>query len=128
MVDLLIVLQNAYGVEEGYVPSYDKESFRNCHTARRLKEVIPENIEIKIINSNPKVGLISSSYFKPDREYVNNEISKYSPKVILFCGCNGKILMDEIKFVNSIHMPHPAYRALTKKITNDVKEKIKEML
>jgi len=125
---LLVVLQNAYGVEEGYVPSYDRASFRNCHTARRLKEALPDNIEISIINSNPKVGDISSSYFFPDVSYVTSEIEKFNPKVILFCGVNGKELMREIKFERSIHMPHPAYRALTKKITSDVKERIKELL
>lgn len=128
MVDLLIVLQNAYGVEDGYIPSYNKDSFINCHTGKRLKEVIPDDIEFTIINSSPKIGEKSNSYFPPDINYVNKEITKFNPKIILFCGCNGKILMNEIKFKNSVHMPHPAYRALSKKITNNVKEKIKEML
>jgi len=125
---LLVVLQNAYGVEEGYVPSYDRESFRNCHTARRLKEVLPDNTEVSIINSNPKVGDISSSYFKPDIDYVRKQIEEIKPKVILFCGANGKILIEQINFPSSVHMPHPAYRALTKKMTSDTKERIKELL
>jgi hypothetical protein len=128
MVDLLIVLQNAYGVEEGYIPSYDDAIFRIHTTGRRLKEAIPDGIDFTIINSNPKIGEKSNSYFPPDANHVNREIAKFNPKVILFCGCNGKILMDEIKFENSVHMPHPAYRALTKKITSDTKKKIKEML
>ena len=128
MVKLLVVLQNAYGVEDGYVPSYDRESFRNCHTARRLKEALPDNVTIDIINSNPKVGTVSSSYFKPDIDYVRKQIDKIKPKVILFCGANGKILIEQMNFPSSVHMPHPAYRALTKKITSDTKEKIKELL
>ena len=128
MDKLLVVLQNAYGVEDGYIPSYDRASFRNCHTGRRLKEVLPDGIIPEIINSNPKVGDISSSYFKPDIDYVRKRIEEIKPKVILFCGANGKILIEQIGFPNSVHMPHPAYRALTKKMTSDTKEKIKELL
>ena len=121
---LLIVLQNAYGVEDGYVPSYERESFRKCYTGIRLKEVIPDNAEIKIVNSNPSIGIKSDSYFKPDVDYVKTEIGIFAPEVILFCGRNGKILMKEISFNKSIHMPHPAYRALSKKMTAEVKDRI----
>lgn len=124
----MVVLQNAYGVEDGYVPSYERESFKKCFTGKRLREAIPNNVEISIINSSPKIGEKSNSYFSPDIEYVTKKIENINPDVILFCGKNGKTLMEKINFENSVFMPHPAYRALSKEITKKTKEQIEHII
>jgi ABC-type Fe3+-hydroxamate transport system substrate-binding protein len=119
---ILVILQNAYGVPPGYIPSYDKPSFRNCHTGRRLRRALPETAEISIINSNPQVGEKADSYFKPDYEYVKNKFDELKPDVILACGTNGKKILETLEFnIPAIHMPHPAYRALTNKLLDEIR-------
>lgn len=126
MKKLMIILQNAYGVEKGYVPSYEKESFRNCHTGRRLRNAIPDGLDISIINASPKVGKKSSSNFRPDSVYVGKKVEELVPDIILACGVNAKKVIDSVDVnVPVIKMPHPAYRALTNKKLEEVKEMIR---
>lgn len=121
----MVILQNAYGVKRGYVPSFEKENFRKCHTGIRLKRAIPENISVRIINASPLVGRMSSANFKPDREYVEKMYKEIKPDVILACGVNARKVIDSIDVdVPVIKMPHPAYRALTNKKLDEVKERI----
>jgi hypothetical protein len=123
----MVILQNAYGVEEGYVPSFDRESFRNCHTGRRLRRAIPDSISTRIINANPNIGDTSGSFFPPNGEYVKRNIDKIKPDIILACGVSAKKAIDSINVdVPVIKMPHPAYRALTNKTLDEVKENIQE--
>ena len=122
----MIILQNAYGVEDGYVPSFEKENFRRCHTGVRLKRAIPENINTRIINASPLVGKKSSANFKPDREYVKRMCKEIDPDIILACGVNAKKAVEGLELtVPVIKMPHPAYRALKNETLDEVKEKIK---
>ena len=122
----MVVLQNAYGVEAGYVPSFKKENFRKCHTGIRLKHAIPEDINIRIINSSPLVGRESSANFKPDRDYVEKMYREIGPDIILACGVNAKKVIDSIDVdVPVIKMTHLAYRALTNKTLEEVKEMIR---
>ena len=75
----MVVLQNAYGVEDGYIPSFEKESFRNCHTGRRLRNAIPDGLDISIINASPKVGKKASSNFRPEHTYVSKKLEEIAP-------------------------------------------------
>lgn len=126
MKKLMIVLQNAYGVEEGYEPSFEKESFRSCHTGRRLSKAIPEGVETYIINASPKVGSESSSNFRPDKHYVSKRYREINPDIILACGNNAKEVIDSIDVnVPVIKMPHPAYRALKDRTLYYVKGRIR---
>jgi hypothetical protein len=125
----MVILQNAYGVEDGYVPSYERESFRNCHTGRRLKNAIPADVSVSIINASPVVGDTADSNFKPDLEYVRKHLTRIKPCVILACGVNAKKVVDMLDTdIPIIKMPHPAYRALTNKKLEEVKQQIEEVV
>jgi hypothetical protein len=126
MKKLMIILQNAYGVEEGYEPSFEKESFSNCHSGRRLSKAIPEGVETHIINSSPKIGSEASSNFRPDKSYVSRRYREINPDIILACGRNAEMVVDSIEVsVPVIKMPHPAYRALKNRTLYYVKGRIR---
>jgi hypothetical protein len=126
---LLVVLQNAYGVEEGYRPSYERESFVNCHTGRRLREALPTNCMVEIINSNPAIGNNPDSCFKPAPEYVKDWIAKIKPDVILVCGKVAKKTMQLLTIdIPTVYMPHPAYRALSKQMTSSTRNSLLSLL
>lgn len=123
---LLVILQNAYGVEEGYVPSYNRQSFVNSHTGKRLKEMLPEIAETFIVNASSRVGTHASSIFPPEPAYVLGYIKEYAPDCILACG---KVAEEAVNALTEIDMPiiyapHPAYRALSKRMTADIRSRI----
>jgi hypothetical protein len=127
MKKLLVILQNAYGVEEGYVPSFDKESFQNCHTGRRLRNAIPMGLDVNIINASPQVGEEASSCFDPDIGYVSSKVEEISPDIILACGVNAKKAIKQVEVdVPVLEMPHPAFRGLTNKTLYDIMEEIQK--
>jgi hypothetical protein len=129
MRKLLVVLQNAYGVEEGYVPSFDKPSFFNSHTGRRLREVMPPGAKVEIVNASPLVGDRADSCFAPDWQYVDSVIRKTKPTVILACGKMAQKAMASIDTsIPVIEMPHPAYRLLSKKMTRSYRRRVEEAL
>ena len=122
---ILVFLQNAYGVEDGYVPSYDKESFRNCHTGRRLREALPENAEIEIRNASPLIGSNADSCFKYDYYYMLEQVETIQPDVILACGKVAEGALKDMELpVPVVFMPHPAYRALSKETTEFVRRRL----
>ena len=87
----MVLLQNAYGVEDGYIPSLETESFINSHTGRRLvNEVLPTNINVQIRNCSSRIGDVSSDNFPPDYAYVREELDRIKPTAILACGVNAK--------------------------------------
>lgn len=125
---LLVVLQNAWGVEDGYVPSYDRESFTKSYTGIRLKEALPEGYTVKIINSNPAVGDTADSCFPPQPEYVLDWVNKIRPDAILACGKVAEKTIKQLTIdIPIVYMPHPAYRALSKQITSTAKRKLEEL-
>ena len=124
---LLVVLQNAYtkteAVKDNYVPALDCPVFQNSHTGRRLKNAIPDNINVQIINANPDVGNNADSNFPPDTNYVMAKINEHQPNIILACGKNARQAIPTIN-IPVITMPHPAYRALTNQTIQNTKETI----
>jgi hypothetical protein len=129
MERILVILQNAYGVEEGYVPSFERKSFKNCHTGKRLRNAIPDRCNPFIINASPKIGKEAGSNFKPESSYVFKKIQEIKPKVILACGVNARKAIKSLELdVPVLFMPHPAYRALTNETLYGIKEKIEELL
>jgi aspartate/glutamate racemase len=124
---LMVILQNAYGVEEGYEPSFDKESFANCHTGRRLRKAIPETVSTTIINASPIIGDNSASNFRPDIAHVMKRMREIEPDIILACGNSAKKVIDAIEIdVPIIKMPHPAYRALKNRTLYYIKGRINQ--
>lgn len=125
---LLVILQNAYGVEEGYEPSFERESFKNCHTGKRLRNAIPAGFDINIINASPKIGRTADSNFREDDSYVSKKIQEYKPEVILACGVNAKKVIAKIKTsIPVLTMPHPAYRALKNETLFSVRSKLESL-
>jgi hypothetical protein len=128
MKKLLVILQNAYGVEEGYEPSYNKSSFANCHTGIRLDRAIPDTVFPFIINASPVVGTTADSFYPYDSDHISRRILEIKPDVILACGVSAKEGIDSVEVdVPVIKMPHPAYRALTNKTLDEVRERIKNV-
>jgi len=128
MKKLLVILQNAYGVEKGYIPSLKRKSFINSHTGRRLKEVLPKGVNCKIINSNPSIGSNADSCFVPDTAYVEKKVAEIKPHVILACGQNAKKVVNTTMANVIVYMPHPAYRALSKRFTRTIKGVLETLL
>ena len=129
MKTVLVILQNAYGVKRGYVPSYEKESFRKCRTGIRLKGALPKNASVRIINASPLVGREVSSNFEPDIEYIEKSLTKIKPCVILACGVNARKGIGQVDTdIPVIEMPHPAYRALTNKTVDGVRKQIEDRI
>jgi len=125
MKKLMVILQNAYGVEEGYEPSFERESFINCHTGRRLKNAIPANVSTTIINASPNIGDTADSNFKPNVSHVMKRMKEIKPDIILACGVNARKAIRQIETkIPVLEMPHPAYRALTNETVYDIMERI----
>jgi hypothetical protein len=123
MSTILVLLQNAYGVKPGYVPDYGLESFARCHTGKRLREALPDDVTVKIRNCSPLVGRTSDSFFAPDIDYVREQILDVQPDVILACGKSAHYTCEQIvPGVPVVKMPHPAFRALSKRATKSTKE------
>jgi hypothetical protein len=123
---VLYILQNAY--------RSDKYNFRNreewhedlfcSHTGRRLSEMIPEGFDYYVVNSSPNIGSHADSKFPPSKEHIIEWYEKVKPDIVVACG---KIAQQGCKDAGLEHIkaPHPAWRALSKKITNDIKLRIK---
>lgn len=123
---ILFILQNAY--------QSDKHQFKNdaewsrelasSHTGRRLKEMIPDDMEYKVINSSNIIGNCADSSYDADLEHIKKLVDEIKPNVI--CAC-GKIAQKGCKELglNFIPAPHPAWRRLSKQCSSDIKEQIK---
>jgi len=125
MKKLLVILQNAYGVAEDYVPSYSHSGFASSQTGRRLKEFLPDNCTVEIINASPLIGDVADSIFALNPDYVMSKVNNIKPDFILALGCNAHKVVDMLE-LKAIKSYHPAYRALSKKITGEVKKEIED--
>jgi len=122
---ILYILQNAYTSDKHPFTNkkeWSKELLRS-HSGRRLKEMIPDGAEFKVINASDNIGTHPSSSFKADLKHMSKLINKIKPDII--CAC-GRIAQDGcrelgIKFISA---PHPAWRQLSKKITRDIRRKL----
>lgn len=133
MKTLLVLLQNAYiadrEVEEGYVPDFSLRSFRESHTGKRLKNAIPEGVEVKVRNSTPLIGQTADSFFPPSVLYVKCQIESIDPDIILACGKNANEAIDQLDLqCPVVKMPHPAYRQLSNKMLGRVKRRLERLL
>lgn len=133
MKTLLVVLQNAYmadrEIEEGYVPDFSLPSFSGSLTGKRLKHAIPEGVEVKIRNASPLIGRTSDSNFPPSVSYVDDQIKRIHPHIILACGKNANEAIDQLDpDCHVVRMPHPASRTLSNKMLANVKRRLKRLL
>jgi len=121
---ILVFLQNAWGCEDGYIPTFNRESFCKSHTGKRLKEMLPDDATIIIRNASPLVGIESDSCYQPDLSYVRRCIKEIKPDLILACGINARYAVEKLGIKNVVFAPHPAYRKLSKQMTNKIKSVI----
>ena len=96
----------------------------NSHTGRRLKEMIPDGIKYKVINSSAMIGNCPDSRYSADLEYIQKFVDELNPVVICACGKIAQKGCIELG-LNFVSAPHPAWRQLSKQCSNDIKELIK---
>lgn len=89
--------------------------------------MLPENIEVEVINSTPKIGDVSSACFFPEPEYIAGWIEFFEPDLIIACG---KIAQGALEYMGIEHIPtpHPAWRHLSNENVVEIRNKIKEVL
>jgi len=95
------------------------------HTGKRLKEMLPDNIPVWVDNATPEVGDNPDAVFPPDPVHMAKVIDTVQPRVILACGEVAQKGLDLLE-VPYIPSPHPAYRALPKTRTAEIKSRVEE--
>jgi hypothetical protein len=122
---VLFILQNAYKSEKHQFKNEEEWSneLNNSQTGRRLKELIPENVRYRVINASDIIGDNVDSCFDPNLNHLKAWINVINPDVIVACGKvaqKGCDLLDE-KYIKA---PHPAWRALSKLHTTEIRKQI----
>ena len=125
---ILVVLQCAYGTtaqrrKELQQKELWLQGLWNSHTGRRLRNMLPDNAIIDIINSTPRIGSKSSDYFPPNLEYIQTKIDIYSPDKILACGNVAQEALSKLN-IAYISAPHPAWRQLSNIKISEIKEEL----
>lgn len=123
---ILFILQNAYQSEKHQFKNEEEwnRELANSHTGRRLKEMIPDGMEYKVVNSSPMIGNCADSSYKADLVHIEKLVKEIKPNVICACGKIAQKGCEELG-LDFIPAPHPAWRQLSKQCSNDIKEKIK---
>jgi hypothetical protein len=129
MHKILVFLQNAYGVEDGYIPTFERESFAHCYTGKRLKEMLPVDSEVIIRNACPRIGDKSNSNLPPDWEYIASELECNEYDVVLACGKNARVGVNKalsyaLCSIPVVYAPHPAWRKLSKSMTSEIRNEL----
>lgn len=120
---ILFILQNAYQSEKHQFKNEEEWSreLANSHTGRRLKEMIPEGKEYKVINSSNIIGDCPDSCYEADTNHIKKLVNEINPTVI--CAC-GKIAQKGCADLGLIFIPapHPAWRQMSKKQSGAIKQ------
>jgi len=125
---ILIILQCAYGVT-----AKRRKQLKNkdmwlyglwtSHTGRRLQNMIPEGVDVEIINSTPRIGETSSDCFQPDLFYIKQHVAVIIPDVILACGKVAQTACEKLQ-LDYIAAPHPAWRQLSNIQIDNIREQL----
>jgi hypothetical protein len=120
---ILFVLQNAYRSEKHQFETH-AEWYRELNfsqTGKRLQEMVPDGAVWLVINASPLIGTSASSCYPANTTYILEKIEELKPDCICACGKIAQAGLNTlgIKFYAA---PHPAWRALSKKITKQIKE------
>jgi hypothetical protein len=120
---ILFILQNAYQSEKHQFKNDEEWSreLANSHTGRRLKEMIPEGKEYRVINSSPMIGDCADSCYVADTEHIEKLVNKINPTII--CAC-GKVAQKGCMKLGLffISAPHPAWRQMSKQQSGSIKQ------
>ena len=131
---LLVVLQNAYTRKRQELPEKVYQRWLEgiwkpggagwqSHTGKRLVEMLPDGVELRVINSTSEVGDTPGSVFTHDLAYIQDAIDDFNPDKILACGYVAKMALLAMEH-NYIDAPHPAWRFLSKQMTADIKRQL----
>jgi len=124
---ILFILQNAYHSDKYHFRNSEEwsEDLIRSHTGRRLKEMFPVGINVVVVNASPLIGESAKSCFNADLSYIQEKIDRYRPAII--CAC-GRIAQNGCRKLNLdfVSAPHPAWRALTKVQTKQIRNILKE--
>lgn len=122
---ILFVLQNAYKSEKHQFKNEEEWSreLANSHTGRRLKEMIPEGKEYKVINSSNIIGDNPDSCYDADIVHMKKLVNEINPTVICACGKVAQKGCADLGLI-FIPAPHPAWRQLSKQDSNNIKNQI----
>ena len=126
---LLVVLQNPWkrGKLQKWHPSIWKKEFLASRTGRRLyNEVLPQNLyRLRFANANPKLADSPQGIFQPDLKHLRRQIRLVKPALILACGLIAQKGLNSLNLnTPTVFMPHPASHSLSRKTTNDIKQKL----
>jgi hypothetical protein len=82
MCTLLGVLQNAWREDGRPYASREEwlEGLWHSHTGRRLREMLPEDVDFEVVNSTARVGDNPASRLSPDRCHVAEMIGTHCPR------------------------------------------------
>jgi len=128
MKTILFILQNGYHSDK-YQYRNEEEWYCDLNrsfSGKRLSEMIPENADIKVINSSSNIGDNADSYYKADLDHLRKCLTKYNADII--CAC-GEVAQEGCKKlgIDYVSLPHPAWRALSKDITKNIKQNLYEL-
>lgn len=128
MRKVLFILQNAY-LSDKYKFSNEKEWYKALHksyTGKKLMKLIPSDCcEYAVINSTPVVGNNASSCFVADLEHLKNKITEIKPDLICACGTVAQKGLEHLG-ISCYKIPHPAYRAFSSKLAQEIKNEIRK--
>ncbi len=132
MVDLLVILQNPYKKGElckGWSRKRWEKEFATSHTHTRLMEAIPEGINYCVTNASRVLADTPDEVMDADIPHLRRQINYHAPRVILACGRIAQAAIDFIRpNVPVVKMYHPAYRALSKKLTTRAHDNVLRLL
>lgn len=119
---ILFILQNAYRSEKHQFSNKEEWSreLKRSHSGKRLSEMIPENTKYVVINASPRIGDNADSLYGANLEHIKKHIDEIKPGVIVACG-NIAQKGCEALGIRYIKAPHPAWRALSKKKTEEIR-------
>ncbi len=122
---ILFILQNAYQSEKHQFKNDEEWSreLANSHTGRRLKEMIPEGMEYKVINSSPIIGNCADSSYNADLTQIDKLGKQIVPDMICACGKTAQKGCEELG-LDFIPAPHPAWRQLSKKCSSNIRKQL----
>jgi len=123
---LLVVLQCAW-YRDGQ-PRKRKRWLKdlwNSQTGRRLAEMIPDDMEVCVINASPQTGNHANATFPADPAHIKRWYYRIKPDVILACGTVAHAGLVDAK-LEHIYAPHPTWRQLSKKQTAEIREKLND--
>lgn len=122
---ILFILQNAYKSDKHQFKNEDEWSIElaNSHTGRRLKEMIPNGADYKVINSSSIIGDCPDSQYEADLGYIKKFVDEIKPTIICACGKIAQKACTELG-LNFVPAPHPAWRRLSKQYSSNIRKQI----